>query len=73
MWEGEGAYNSLFFNLKNMSSKRTAAQRLLIITKSRYNVIIPKINPRLRYYATINKKIEASMGGIFEPFLNDKM
>lgn len=61
-----------------MSNKRTV-QRLFIISKSRYNVIIPKITYRsvpttARYYASKpTKKVEASMGGIFEPFLNDKM
>jgi hypothetical protein len=58
------------------SSKRTV-QRLFIISKSRYNVIIPKYQAAaaaVRHYASKpNKKLEASMGGIFEPFLNDKM
>ncbi|KAI9474001.1 MAG: hypothetical protein EXX96DRAFT_541648 [Benjaminiella poitrasii] len=53
-----------------MSSKK-AIQRLGIIalTKQQYNkVIIPK-----RYYVSRTKKIETSIGGIFEPFLDDSL
>lgn len=55
-----------------MSAKRSL-QHLKVISKCRRNsVILPKLATQ-RYYATRNKKIEASMGGIFEPFLNENM
>jgi hypothetical protein len=52
-----------------MSSKR-ALQRFSAITVGgrRTTVLFPK-----RAYASRPKKLEASMGGIFEPFLIDKM
>ncbi|KAL0135780.1 sel1 domain-containing protein [Mucor lusitanicus] len=52
-----------------MSNKR-ALLRLgaISVPKTRYTVAMPK-----KHYASRPKKLEASMGGIFEPFLNDKI
>lgn len=66
--------NARVFAFIIIMSSRRALQRLLVISRSNskhYNVIIPKLTHR--FYATRNKRIEASMGGIFEPFLDDKM
>lgn len=51
-----------------MSSKRALQRFSAITVGKRPTVRLPK-----RTYASRPKKLEASMGGIFEPFLNDKM
>ena len=52
-----------------MSNKRVLLRLgAVIVPKTRYTVVMPK-----RHYASRPKKLEASMGGIFEPFLNDKI
>ncbi|KAI8343804.1 hypothetical protein EDC96DRAFT_522115 [Choanephora cucurbitarum] len=52
-----------------MSTKQTVyCLSRLVTSRSRHAVRFPK-----RYYASRPKKIETSMGGIFEPFLQDSL
>lgn len=64
-----GGWKGVFYCCCIMSNKRVLLRLGAVsVPKTRYTVVMPK-----RHYASRPKKLEASMGGIFEPFLTDKM